>query len=262
MPLAYSILPGRFADVRHEALEAGLKRVGYEIRKGAGGPNDERDILITWTVHKGTKQKARDQFEAAGGRVIVCEEAHIQRIHGETYFSLCLHDHNGAGTWKVGGADRWNTWGIPLRAWRHNGTKILVREQRGIGSELMASPPEWHVKTVATLRRITDRPVEIVTHPKTLKRRGERVPTADDLFADAWCVVIWASHMGTEALIHGVPVFRCAPHFFLEDACGTRLEDVDDPPTPQRLPAFQRFAWAQWSMREIRNGTAFAHLLQ
>ena len=102
MPTAFSILPDRFADGRHTAIEAGLKACGYKIARGAE-PGGADDVLVTWTVHRGHKDRAARKFEAAGGRVIVCEEAYFRRINGAPYFALALHDHNGAGGWPAGG---------------------------------------------------------------------------------------------------------------------------------------------------------------
>lgn len=266
MPTAFSLLPDRFADGRHLALKAGLRRLGYKLREGTGTPADTRDLLITWTVHKGPKERARDSFEAAGGRVIVAEEAHLRHVPNgpyprDRYFSLCLHDHQH--DWRVGGPERWESWRIEPAPWQPTGWRVLVREQRGIGSSRMASPPNWHERTARTLETLSDQMVEIVPHPKTLKRRGLPVPSDDALFAEAWCAVVWASHMGTEALLRGVPVIACAPRFFLAKACGRCLEDVEAPVMPDnRERAFQRFAWAQWAMSEIESGEAFAHLLQ
>ena len=276
MPTAFNLVPPRFADGRHLAIMDGLRAAGFKgqdlgHRRGqAPGdwlrPDDERDVLVTWTVHRGALEACRDFFERHGGRVIVAEEAHIRHIRNgpwpaDPYFSLCLHEHQNTWCLRHGGPERWASWNIELKPWRETGRKVLVREQRGIGSRRMASPPDWHLKAAKELRSLTDRPIEIVTHPKTLKRRGERVPSPADLFTDAWCVVTWASHMGTEALAHGLPVIRRAPHFFLDAACGAVLEGVDDPPMPERAVAFERFAWAQWAMPEIRSGAAFVHLL-
>jgi hypothetical protein len=261
------MLPARFEDRRHEALAYGLTRIGYTVKRCAGAcdPQDERDIFLTWTRHKGAKEQACERFEEAGGRVVVAEEAHIRHIPNgpypkDQYFSLCLNDHQGF--WRSYGPERWASWHIWIKAWRNSGNKVLVREQRGIGSTAAASPPNWHVETAQALRRYTDRPIEVVTHPKRLKRAGVPVPRPEEQFADAWCVVTWCSHMGTEALLHGIPVIACGPRFFLSPACDNRLERIDDPPMPDnREPTFAHFAWAQWAMSEIKSGEAFKRLL-
>lgn len=268
MPTAYSILPTRFDDGRHIAIEQGLKAAGFTVVHGDGAPRSPDDVLITWTVHKGAKEAAARRFEASGGprggggRVIVAEEAYIRHVPGvaEQFFALSLHDHNGAGSFHVGNGERWDGWNIPLKPWRTSGEHIVVREQRGIGSTLMASPPNWHLDAVRRLRDLTQRKVVVRTHPKTLKRKGRYTPP-ESVLAGAWCVVTWASALGVKALLEGIPVIACAPHWICEGAAGRTLEQVNDPPMPERLPAFRRLAWAQWSMAEIRSGEAFKHLL-
>jgi len=275
MPTAFSILPERFEDGRWRALLDGLKRVGFEIEhnpgwRWAGLPADKRpasrrDVLITWTRHKGPIEATCRKFEDQGGRVIVAEEAHLRRLPNgpypaDQYFSLCLNDHQTF--WRSDGPARWASWNVKIAPWRTDGDKILVREQRGIGSSDVACAPDWHARTAAELRRYTDRPIEIVEHPKKLKRRGIAVPRPEEQFADAFCVITWNSHMGTMALLHGVPVIACGPKFFVSTAAGRDIAQVDDPSRPEtREAAFARFAWAQWAMSEIRSGEAFRRLL-
>ena len=275
MPTAFNLVPARFEDGRHLAIMEGLKAAGYEVRdlgdrrgQPPGDwlrPGDDRDVLVTWTVHRGPLEACRDFFRQHGGHVVVAEEAHIRRVPGgpyprDQYFSLCLTDHQCF--WRIGDRERWAAWNMEIKPWRRDGSKVLVREQRSIGSSAMASPPGWHTETAEALRRLTDRPVEVVTHPKTLKRQGKPVPRPEELFADAWCVVTWASHMGTLALLHGVPVIACAPRMFHSSVAAGELEAVNDPRMPDgRLSSFSNFAWAQWAMSEIRGGEAFKHLL-
>jgi hypothetical protein len=270
---AYSILPHghRFADGRAEAILDGLAKHGYvidhrpELRGRPLAPDmrpKEGDLLVTWTVHRGGLEDARDAFERMGGRVVVCEEAHLKIINGEKYYAICLHDHNGAGRWWHGGSQRWVSWRLHVKPWRTTGGKILVREQRGIASAGMTAPPDWHNQTAQKLRTLTTRTVETVTHPKILKRQGVAPPDETEQLRGIWCVVTWNSHMGTVALLNGVPVIFQAPHFFMEKAAGRALEEVKDPPLANRLPAFERLAWAQWSRRELASGKAFEALLQ
>ncbi|MCH8990901.1 MAG: hypothetical protein IIA44_04005 [Acidobacteria bacterium] len=201
MPTAFSILPDRFADGRHTAIETGLKACGYKIARGAG-PGGADDVLVTWTVHRGYKERAARKFEAAGGRVIVCEEAYFRRIGGAPYFALALHDHNGAGRWPEGGPQRWDGFGIGLKPWRQRGHHILVREQRGIGSEHMASPPNWHQAMANRLRAVTDRPIVLRWHPKSRAepRKALEQPPLEAALKDCWSVVTWASAIAGPAL--------------------------------------------------------------
>ena len=255
-------LPDRFGDERHLAMEEGLQRIGYKLVRTSGPPEDERDVRVTWTVHRGFKGGVARALEAAGGRVILYEEAHLKGlVRGEKLFTVCLHDHNGAGSWTVRGPERWASFGIELKPWRERGEHIIVREQRGIGSLKMRSPPNWHEDTAARLWAITGRPVRIRRHPKIVAREGlEDIPLGDDL-CDCHALVTWASSDGTLALIEGVPAVALAPNFFVESACERSLTNIETPSMPDRLPAFERLAWAQWSLQEIKSGLAIDFLL-
>ncbi len=267
MPTVYSILPDRFEDGRHNSILSGLQKIGYKVKVSRGPPKGKDDVLLTWTKHRGHKENAVNDFERAGGRAIICEESPLKGIAKVKMFSLCLHDHNGAGHWYVGSKDRWPSFGIEMKPWRSqfpleavHGHHILVAGQRGIGSVKMASPTNWHENAATAVRQYTRRPIKVRPHPKS---RSGPLPTTtlDQDLKDAFAVVVWSSGVGTQALLEGIPVFYMAPHYFLADAADSNLTNVDAPSTPDRLPAFEKFAWSQWTVPEIESGKAFDCLL-
>jgi len=58
----------------------------------------------------------------------------------------------------------------------------------------------------------------------------------------------------------GIPVFFEAPQHVLGAAMCRDVRSINNPPMPDRLPAFERMAWAQWSLDEIRSGEPFRRL--
>ena len=220
-------------------------------------------MLVTWTLHRGAKEDAARAFEAAGGRVLVCEEGYLRQVRGEAAFALALQDHNGAGRWRVGGPERWESFGIPLRPWRSVGGHILVAEQRGIGSRRMASPPLWHDDAIARLKRMTKRPLVFRAHPRSRLYPGlaQAQPPLEQALTGAHAVVTWAGSIAVQALIAGVPVCFEAPEIICAGACARGIAEIETPPLPDRLPALERMAWAQWRLREIESGAAFDWLL-
>jgi hypothetical protein len=254
-------------------MREGLIRAGYDVVRCHGNrpgfahcrPRDKRDVLIMWTKSRHSLEGPADTFEKAGGRVIVAEESHFKGMVDEKIFSLCLHDHNGAGNWLSYGPSRWEKLGLELKPWREDGDYILVCGQRGIGSRLMHSPDGWHLDIAKRLS--TNREVKVRAHPKSRlpgdqKFLAEQPETLDEHLAGAWAVVVWSSGVGTKALMEGIPVFYGAPHNFLE-GCAERLDgaDLDDPQPGDRLPDFEHMAWSQWKDSEILSGDAFKHLL-
>ncbi len=225
-------------------------------------PRGPGDLLVTWTLHRGQKESMARGFEAAGGRVLVCEEAYFRTVNGERHFALALHDHNGAGIWPFGGPERWRGFNIPLAPWRKGGTHILLREQRGIGSTRMASPPLWHDDAARRLAALSARPQRFRAHPKSRLYPETAVaqPGLEEALADCHAVVTWASAIAAQALVAGVPVFYEAPALICAGACQHGLENIERPRYPDRLPALERLAWAQWSLAEIADGAPFKYL--
>lgn len=216
------------------------------------------DVLAVWNLHFPLARQAHEAFKAAGLPTLVFEEGYTRRLYPEPHFAVAVNGHNGAGWWPSGDGSRWDHLGIPLKPWTRNGEHILVCAARGMGSPEMAEPRGWADEVCRRLCKLTDHPVSLRRHPgKSYRDR----PLGLDL-AGAWAVVVWGSNCATHALAEGIPVFLEGPAHVLAGACQRGLENIDRPAYPDRLPAFQRMAWAQWSMEEIRRGEAFRHLLR
>lgn len=262
MPTAYSLVPHRFADARHLAFEEGLRRRGYHVVHGAPNTAKRGDVLISWNLHGG-KEAIAARFRCAGGRVIVCEEAYFRVVNGEKHFAVALDGHNGSGRWYAGGPERWASFNIELAPWRRDpgpGGHIIVRAQRGIGTRDMRLPPDWHRQMARALKQWTDRPVLVRQHHKT---RGQRIDEGlEDALRGCWVVVTWASSIAGRSLARGYPVFVCAPHHALSGAAEQGIATIERPSMRARLPAFERLAWAQWSISECADGLPFKYLLE
>lgn len=260
MPTCYQIVPARFEDGRHLAMEAGARAAGYTVHDARNEIPHGRpgDVLMTWNLH-GVRESEAAAFRAAGGEVIVWEEGYTRYLHPVKHFAAALDGHNGSGRWFPDGPHRWRALGLDMAPWRADGDHILVCGQRGIGARAMASPAGWHDDVARRLRKITDRPVVVRPHPGKNKATA---PPLEQQIAGAWAVVVWSSASALRALLMGVPVFYEAPHHVLEEAMTRGVEQVERPPTPDRLEAMERMAWAQWSMDEIAAGEPFRHLLR
>lgn len=270
MKRCFNLIPPRFADGRHEAIERGLARHGFTIARTPPHAPTARDIVCTWNCHADYQQDAAALVRKAGGRHILAEEAYTRWTWPVKHFALSLDAHNGAGRWFVGGPERWEKMGLDVRPWRADapGARIVVREQRGIGTPQMRSPPAWHERTCEALRRASKRPVQLRRHPAL--QQPVRVPAEEEL-EGAHALVTWASSDAVRALIMGVPVFFAAPHIVVEGACkrlaslgGAELTAEIEAPLMDdqlRLDALRRMAWAQWEIGAIERGEPFEHLL-
>ena len=259
MTTACSLVPRRFADGRHDAIEAGLRAAGLTLTDDP----ERAETLITWNRFAGRIDDLATACEARGGKVIVCEEAYTRRLVPGKHFAMALGGHNGSGRWFPGGPERWRALGLEIAPWRPAGGYLLVCCARGMGSPEMREPRGWCDRAVKTLRAHGVRDIRIRRHPG--KAYHER-PLADDL-AGASMVVVWASNCATEALLAGIPVIYDAPHIATAGAAYPGVwRYLCGGPAPQplygdRQAAFERLAWAQWTMEEIAAGDPFRHLL-
>lgn len=243
---------------RHDAFHAGLKAAGFHIEANLPSTRPARgDLLVIWNRYSCNEDTA-DRWEKDGGTVIVAENGYCGRDgNGIQHYALAVHGHNGSGTWHYGGPERWAALGIELKPWRESGEHILVCPNRHFGMRGLAMPVDWERLTVAALRRITKRPIRVRPHPQN----SAPVRTLADDMAGAWAMVIWASSTGVHSLIAGIPVIATSRWWILKAAAGERLEDIESPPMFDRVPAFEKLAWAQFTIGEISEGLPFRCLL-
>lgn len=249
---------------RREAFVAGLKRAGYALADAPPPKPSAGDLLLIWNRY-GEGEALADRFEKHGAQVIVAENGYLGLdADGIQYYALSLGQHNGAGRWPIGDGSRWEKLGIELKPWRTQGQHIVVRGQRGIGSRLMASPPDWHKGIPAKLRPYTGRAVKVLEHPGKPACHPDVVKWLCDNYRGAHACVIWSSGAGIRALIEGVPVIYQAPHWICEAAAAHDLSAIEKLDgwmnDALRLRALREMAWAQWTIAEIASGEPFVRL--
>lgn len=242
---------------RREAFVNGLKRLGYSI-VNSGRPKSRADFLVLWNRY-GPYAAMADAWERDGGTVLVCENGYIGKDEkGLQYYAISAKGHNGSGVWPSTQYDRWKQLNIECKPWRQADPEghLLVCGQRGIGSTLMASPPDWHKNVQKRIVVATKRPIKVRLHPGD---KPAATKLEDDLRGAHACLV-WSSSSGVKALVEGYPVFYDAPYWICEGAAlrikGGEFERPICSDT-QRLAALERMAWAQWSIAEIEAGIPF-----
>lgn len=243
---------------RYDAFERGLRACGYDV--GQRQPTDltPDDLLVIWNRQPGHWAFA-NRYEAAGAKVLVAENGYIGvDPQGRQLFALALNHHNGAGRWmpKDPPEDRWERLGVELKPWREAGSRIIIFPQRSIGEPGVRMEADWPTKIVPALR--SRRPVVVHDHP------GKVRPPLGPVLDGAWAAVVWGSGAGIKALALGIPVFYEFEQWI--GAPAAKLLSGSDPLRfpflGDRLPMFQRLAWAQWTAEEIASGLPFRVLLQ
>lgn len=252
---------------RSDAFAEGLESLGFRVKMQFPDPGHVRpeDVVVVWNLNPRYRPAA---FEAQKARcpLLVAENGYIFRKgSSEHYYALARDGHNGSGWWVVGNEDRWAKLGQEIKPWcEKKDGYVLIADQRGIGSEIMRCPHQLYEGIVPRLKRIFARADKRNVPEFRLRRHPGRHVPARSLEADlreARALVTWASNSANEALLMGIPSFRLAP-FHVNEAVLTDLSQLVDPPRPDRLAAFQKLAWAQWSLSEISSGEAFRTLLK
>lgn len=174
------------------------------------------------------------------------------------------HFRVGVNALQASGTERpdWSRYmrlGVLVEPWRRGGRHVVVVEQ---SEHFMREVAEWPIEAWrAHVRREiaanTDRPV--VVRPWSRDKAG-RMKTLHEDLKDAWVLVTHSSSAANEAVLAGVPVICTGP-------CAARVMGTDDftkIESPHR--ALNRIDWAaalagqQWTIDELRDGTAWKHL--
>ena len=246
---------------RRDAFEHGLKRLGYSLdSQPKPGPNS---VLVLWNRKPGNEENLARLYESHGSKVVIAENGYIGKdANGHQLYAMALNGHNGSGRWFIGDADRWLKLGIEIKPWREPFAEkgyVLICAQRGIGSKTMASPPGWHRRVLEEQRRFPGAgEMRTRMHPGSLPSKT----TLEQDWAGARGLLIWSSSSGVKALVAGLPVCYNAPHWVCAGA-GTKYASSRALTFYQgpREIALARMAWAQWTLEEIGDGTAFECLL-
>lgn len=255
MPRAYCLIRGH-PVYRVDSFVEGLQHAGYSVTREYHGVVHGDDVLVIWNRYGQYNHIAR-LFELKGAKVLIAENGYLGRDWREQHwYALARNAHNGAGTWHVGDASRWDSLGVELAPWRHGGAEVVVLATRHIGIDSIAEPRGWAERTAETLARTYRVAVRVRAHPG----EGACVPLAQDL-SRAMCVVSWGSGAALKAILWGVPAFYGFDRWIGAGAAAPLADFPDRPFMGDRLPMLRRLAWAQWTTEEIASGEPFKCLL-
>ena len=157
-------------------------------------------------------------------------------------------------------ADRWNKLGIKLQP-RQHGRRIIVaapdeKPCRFYGIDQQ----QWVNDTVARIKQLTDRPVEVRQRAPKRIDRVATAPLSQELANDVHALVTFNSVAAVEAIFAGVPAFVLAPTHVAAPVANTTLDQIEDPTWASKdlLEAWcHSIAYGQYNVTELRNGTAF-----
>lgn len=243
------------------ALMDGLRRHGVQV----WGPNEGLrpvDAVVCW----GWKQGKRHRVN--GRNVLIMERAYIS--DRRQYISLGWNGLNGRATFPriEDGGERWRQhFSNRLKPWRENGDCIVLMGQVATDAAVLGHDIQrWCAKAAEELKE-RGLPVLFRPHPRDVAHgKGESVPgaptlhgTLNDALERAALVVTWNSGSGVDAALAGVPVIACDEGSMAWPVAAHGLHEPII--KPDRSAWCAQLAWCQWSLEEVRNGTAWEHVM-
>ena len=158
----------------------------------------------------------------------------------------------------VGNTDptRWNKLKKQIKPWK-TGSKILICQQSEAFYRLNGiDRQQWLKKTIETIVNHSDRP--IVIRSKVMGDNTESL--FEDSLDDIHSVVVYTSVAGVQAAINGIPCFATHDCASMKFGSGD-LSLIENPVKPDNREEMACvLANSQWTLDEIRNGTAWRML--
>jgi hypothetical protein len=157
-------------------------------------------------------------------------------------------------------ADRWEQFGKKFEPWKKDGRKILIAKPdekpcKFYGIDL----EQWTAETIETIKKYTDRPVEV--RDRAAKRIDRTVGNTlkqaldDDVFA----LVTYNSNAATEAVMYGIPTFTLAPCNAASPVTSQDISQIENPYYPDHDKLFAwacHLAYGQFHNKELFSGKA------
>jgi hypothetical protein len=132
---------------------------------------------------------------------------------------------------------------------------------------------QWIVSNIRRLLEVSKRRIVLRLHPRALTdaqsitsmlgpdcgvllQNPARVSLGEALDG-AWAAVTYSSGAAIDALMRGVPVVAMSPGSFAYDVAEHSVDTIEAPQFHDREPWLNRLAHCQWSLTELREGTAW-----
>lgn len=143
--------------------------------------------------------------------------------------------------------DRWRSLNIKVAPWKREGDIVaVVPPTRTFAAYAGLDVAHWTSVVKCEVGRTTGKQVVVCT--KADRSFGEVLKLA-------FATVVYNSNAAIDSLVAGVPVVALGPSAARPVAW--TFDDLADPYYPDREPLFRMLAYHQFSLNEMRNGTAW-----
>jgi hypothetical protein len=163
-------------------------------------------------------------------------------------------------------SDRWEKFNRKLTPWKKDGRKILVAKPDEKPCKFYdVDLEQWTQETVATIKKYTDRPIEIRDRVASKIDRKVTHPLKQALDDDVFALVTFNSNAATEAVMYGIPAFTLAPCNAANPVSRHSLDQIENPYYPEMDKIYEwacHLAYGQFHVDEFVSGAALNILQQ
>ena len=184
------------------------------------------------------------------------------RDYDRSYWRMCFGDiHNN--TQHDLPNDRFKEWGIELSPYRE-GKYILICPSSESVTMLLhgVTVSQWIESTRKSIQQHTTKPVRVRMKPRAKGTSGPaavsgNTKTIEQELEDTHALVTSASLTAVDALKAGVPVFATSDSCPAAWCTNRDFSLLDNPNKYDRTRLFNNLAYKQFTIEELRNGTAY-----
>lgn len=156
--------------------------------------------------------------------------------------------------------DRFKNFNKTFAPWKKTGRKILIaapdeKPMKFYGIDF----DKWVEETVSTIKKYTDRPVEIRQRNKSRIDRVKENTLQEALNNDVFALVTFNSLAAVESIFHGIPAFTLSPTHAASPVSLQDLSKIESPFYPEQdlLNKWARhLSYGQFHISEIQSGKA------
>jgi len=161
-------------------------------------------------------------------------------------------------------SDRFDKLRIPIHKWKKGGRKILIAKPDEKPMKFYdLDLDQWVEETVNTIKKYTDRPIEIRDRVKSRQDRVITNTLKEALDDDVHALVTFNSNGATEAILYGYPAFTLSPTHAAKPVSLQDLSMIETPAYPDEglVRAWaSHLAYGQFHISELKDGTAWRSL--
>jgi hypothetical protein len=157
--------------------------------------------------------------------------------------------------------DRFRQFNKKFNSWKKRGRKILIAAPDEKPCKFYGIDKEtWVNETIETIKKYTDRPIEVRERAKLRADRMTNNTLQQALDNDVFALVTFNSVAAIESIFHGIPTFTLAP---CNAASPVSLQDLSLIDSPYYADGDKLYAWAchlaygQFHVNEMKNGNVW-----